>query len=389
MRNLKVKLNLIYQVLLFGAVSFFRKTDSSLLKFSDFLKIYCREGRRSAVDAFYEKYLIKQYRLRSRVKLGGASISFFRKFEPIFSNQLKEKLKSQMPTKTRILLMREGAMGDVIMMTPIVRELYLLRNGNVDIDVMTSCGGVFKGNPYVKSVISIKNGRNSISSYDAVFDLNGTYERDSSEHPVDVYARHTFGMHVFSKKLDIFFNDQDLRSVKEKLAGISAPYLVCHKPNHNWPNRNLDNEFWTDFVESLQKSTGYSVVIIGASGDYGFDRINTIYDHRGFYDIQETAALIEMSAGFVGVDAGPSHIAAATNAPVFTFYTCAHHDVRKPLRASGVFVPITPDVDCYGCMQRSPFPRVAYFCERGDNICVKSFSIEKSVKLISEALKAG
>jgi heptosyltransferase III len=167
---------------------------------------------------------------------------------------------------------------------------------------------------------------------------------------------------------------------------IDGGYLVCHKPNHDWPNRNLPDHFWIDFLKKLAELTGKTIVQVGSSKDFALENTSNIYDHRGLYDLQKLAALIDMSCGFVGVDAGPSHIAASTNTPIFTFYTCAHHEARMPLRDSGIFIPITPNINCYGCMQRVAYPRPGYFCETGDNKCVEAFSVIDTVELIKDAI---
>jgi heptosyltransferase III len=135
-----------------------------------------------------------------KLVLGRPSISFFKKFEGLFSPSMKERFTSKVPSKTRILLMREGAMGDVIMLTPIIRQLYMLRQGNVSIDVVTAFGSVFYNSPYINSIIPVKSARQMVRSYDMVIDFNGLYERDLSKHPVNSYAMHAFGNVFFSKK---------------------------------------------------------------------------------------------------------------------------------------------------------------------------------------------
>lgn len=365
-----------------------RRKEDGELNLTTLLIFFKKSGYKAGVEFFLENYLLARYRLTEKLVLGRPSPTFFRKFSGHFSPSLLKRFASKVPTKTRILVMREGAMGDVIMLTPVVRQLYSLRKGDVSIDVMTAFGSVFKNSPYVNSIVPIKNSSGTIRSYDMVLDFNGLYERDLSLHPVISYAKHAFGNDSFSKKLDIFYNDVDKNFVKQCLKGIEGEYLVCHKPNHDWPNRNLSNDFWMDFLEELVKSTGKNIIQIGSLDDFAFKNAGKpmIYDHRGLYDLQKIASLIDMSCGFVGVDAGPSHIAASTDVPIFIFYTCAHHEARMPLRDLGVFTPITPDVECYGCLQKLTYPRPGYYCETGDNKCVNSFSVMKSVNLVKTGI---
>lgn len=388
MKNFKVAIVLFFELLSFAFLVAFSKQMRVKIIAKELFEVFQKEGSLVALNVFFDRYLVDTYRIRTVVKLVRPSISFFRKFEHYFSDDFKRLQFSKLPCKTKILLLRDGAMGDVIMLTPIVRELYMQRDGAAIIDVGTDCKDVFKNSPYVNKIISPRDlaRSKSTSTYDLVVNLNGAYERDIFRHPVDSYSMRALGVRDYNKKLDIFYTDADVKYVRAKLTNIKSDYLVFHKPDHEWPNRNLGADFWTCLMDELVASTGLKIIQIGSKKDFACEEKISIYDHRGLYDIQKVAALIEMSAGFVGVDAGPSHIAASTSAPIFTFYTCAHHDARKPLRVGSTYVPIVPNIDCYGCMQRSQYPQTSYSCERGDNACVSSFTVKKVVDLIKGGL---
>ena len=387
MKSRKIVINLFFQLLAFAFLSLFSKqVRSKKITVIELINIFWRKSGLVALNVFFDRYLVDAYRTRTVLRLAHPSIAFFRKFEHYFSDDFKDLQLSKTPYKTKILLLRDGAMGDVIMLTPVVRELYNQRLGAAVIDISTYCKEVFKNSPYVNRVLNPKDLEKSKVSYDLVISFNGLYERDIFKHPVDSYSMHALGAHNYDKKLDIFYTSSDVEYVRAKLKNIDPGYLVFHKPVHEWPNRNLDENFWTRLMDGLVKSTGLKIIQIGSGGDFACEEKSSIYDHRGLYDIQKIAALIEMSAGFVGIDAGPSHIAASTAAPIFTFYTCAHHDARKPLRTGGIYHPIIPDVECYGCMQRSKYPQTSYCCERGDNACVSAFTVEKVIDLVRNAI---
>jgi len=119
-------------------------------------------------------------------------------------------------------------------------------------------------------------------------------------------------------------------------------------------------------------------------GERKFDAVLTnsnhdIIDARGKFTLQQLKGLIENAALFLGTDAGPLHVAACTQTPIISFFTIAHHEVRSPLRDSkNIFVPIIPDVSCYGCLNLFPFG-TEWTCQRGDFACSSKFDIKKAI----------
>jgi hypothetical protein len=68
------------------------------------------------------------------------------------------------------------------------------------------------------------------------------------------------------------------------------------------------------------------------------------------------------------------------------FFTAAHHGFRRPLREGGIFVPLVPNVDCYGCQIDNPSSQNGQYCRRGDNICVNRFDAEDAARKILAVL---
>ena len=126
-------------------------------------------------------------------------------------------------------------------------------------------------------------------------------------------------------------------------------------------------------ILNIHQQTQWDVIQIGSPNDFAFQDRDGFHDHRARYSVQELSLLIAASKGFIGVDSGPSHVAACTDVPMAVFFTCAHHDFRKPLRKNAKFLPLIPALDCYGCLTKNTMQRTNYYCERGDNACTYSF----------------
>ena len=320
----------------------------------------------------FAQLIIPNYRLKPSVKLGRPSLAVYRKFFELIqsveshnAHALKER------GQTRYLLIRDGAMGDVLMLTPVVHALHSAHAGDIAIDVATHARAVFDHNPYVHQVLSPKQLARGVRTYDAVIDLNGVYERMPNTHPVNAYAKVVLGNTDFNKKLELYPTPGDVALIDEVVKKIGAPYVVVHQFSHDWPNRIIAPEVWAQALGAITRSGSVKVVHVGTLHDMAPVSDAQHEDHRARYTLQQLSLLIAHSQGFIGGDSGPSHVAATTDVPVSVFYTCAHHEARMPLRAGGRFLPIFPDLDCYGCLTRRNMPRLGYFCERGDNACVR------------------
>lgn len=321
--------------------------------------------------------LASNFRMKTKVKLGEPSNSVFRKFYDDFKNSSEYQSERAMADRKRFhcLIIRDGAMGDVLMTTPVVREIYMMHSGAVLIDVATHAGNVFLNNPYVNNIISPNTLSKGVRNYDVVFNLNDVYERMPNVHPIDAYAHCAFGSRDFDKKIEIFSTQIDSQYVNKIANELDLPFLVVHCLRHDWPNREINSHIWRELLCYLAMATNLKIVFIGNANDYFLDTHENFIDFRGRCTVQQLQVLINKSVGFLGADSGPAHIAASTNAAMAIFYTCADDACRKPLRGTGQFFPIIPEVECYGCLTRSPIARPGYFCERQDNLCTRAFDV--------------
>ena len=349
-----------------------------------------RRGQRFGLKKLLETIGLPNYRKKTRLKLGRPSPNAFKKLAPLFAMLpgYPNQAARDRIARVKILVIRDGAMGDVLMATPVIRELYLSRHPRVILDVATKTGDVFLNSPYVNEVIPVKELARKTREYDLVVDLNGVYENSPKEHPVEAYARVALGWPLLDKKLDLFPSLSDTKIVDRAVKSIGADFLVVHCPNHQWPNRQLPRPTWRAILKKVALETGLRIIQIGTSKDVSIDDCPEFENHLEKYSIHQICGLISRSRGFIGLDAGPSHIAASTDAPICVFYTCAHHETRKPLRDSGRFLALTPEIECYGCLTNSPLPRPGYFCKRGDNACTEAFHEDRVAAQIVDFVRS-
>lgn len=293
-------------------------------------------------------------------------------------------------TRPSILINRQGASGDVLMTSPIVRKLYQDHNGECDIDfsVWHECAPFVEGNPYIRNILKTLPDADLIAKYDRYIDLDLVYERNPKIHAVDAYALHAFGTTDFDRSLELFTSDEDKQTGKTFSEFMDGNYVVLHQRRWAWPSRNINPDMWFKVVEQILNQTSAYVVQIGQTHEPVFTGSNRLIDARGQFSIHELKEVIANSKLFMGVDSGPGHIASATSTDMILLFTSVREEYRRPLRSQGRFIPIIPDIDCYGCHANNPAPCTTFICQRGDVDCVNKFNpdaiAQKAIEIINK-----
>lgn len=273
--------------------------------------------------------------------------------------------------KPSILVMRNRAIGDVLLITPVIRQIYADYDGNCHIDVLTSCEDVFENNPWVREVSSDLS--RLPGGYEKIINLNLAYEHYPMLHVADAYEFFAFGKKgaVRNKLPALFPLASDERYIQDFIGEIEGrSFLVFHMRYGNWPSRNIEIEFWKEVIDGVLEETDLVVVQVGTETDLAisYECGSRVFDWRNRFSLQQLQLLIKKSSVFLGVDSGTLHVAASTDVPIVCLFTSAHHDLRKPIREldNDIFIPITPSVPCYGCQIRFDPPITGVICDQGD-----------------------
>jgi ADP-heptose:LPS heptosyltransferase len=287
----------------------------------------------------------------------------------------------------KILIARQGALGDVILVTPIVRQIKKMLGLNCEISVLTSFPFVFDNNPHVHIVYS----NNQISeTFTGLIDLNLAYENSPAEHVINAYANKINLNVEFDKQPELFLNSEQNLKVISELEQLKNPYIIIHMRNYGWPNRNFGENFWFKVVQDILARSTYDIVQIGAANEIAFNGNDRLIDKRGQYDIHVTKGIMDHAKAVICVDTGILHVAACTDTPIISIFTSASHEYRKPFRNDSTqFFPIIPKyndgtvLECYGCQKKNP-GLTNFYCERNDVICTTMISPDE---LVSQILK--
>ena len=275
----------------------------------------------------------------------------------------------------RILIIRVDHIGDVVSATAILgplRKAY--PEAVIDFLVPSWASDVLQNNPYLSHILQFDppwfdRGRSMFGAgirgiremiriirkgeYDLVIDLRGDVRHIAAMFIAGIKNRISYGitgggfllthqvpyrkdMHEIDRNLDLlrplgieevtsraeFYcseNDKEKTERLKKEAGICDKYAVMHMvPGHFSKTWNVEK--FREVAQYISKEKGLQVVMVGSSkdkpsiGDMAKGQKDLqIIDLSGRTSIGVLGGILREAALFVGVDSGPSHIAAAVN----------------------------------------------------------------------------
>lgn len=263
-----------------------------------------------------------------------------------------------------ILIRRSGALGDVILTTPIVRR-FLRENSLCKIEFITAHTSVFEGIPAVHASGDASVAQHFVQSVD----LDLAYERDPARHIVDAFMLVAFGDEgVPEDKQQILFR----QDVAADTFGVTSGIVFVHAAR-SWISRTLPLRTWSRACLDLARR-GFTPIAIGTAKDM---LPQWCQDYRDRFTLGQLATLFDRAAGnggcFLGMDSALLHVAGATHIPIAGVFTSVLPQYRLPYR-NGMLgrgcVAIQPALPCLGCQARGPTPRTTELCSRQDYACV-------------------
>lgn len=289
------------------------------------------------------------------------------------------------------MIKRDYAIGDVLLITPIMHSIvdYL----DCEVTFATKCPQTIRGNPHVHRLVDLNSENLDENKYDYVFDLNQVYERKPQEHIVLAYYNYcnkiiNFPLKYYSPEL--YTNDSDESFVSKIISENKlSKYVVVHFSKHDWPNRNIPHELFLSLKNLFDSVLDVRYILVGQEGGRVLfpHELNGWVDLTGNLTVGQLKLLIQKSALFIGLDAGPLHIASTTDTPIVSLFTNVHHSFRFPIRKFASFTPIVANIDCYGCHHLYEAPIFTHKCFRGDNACVTKFDPIYIFNVVASYLK--
>lgn len=226
-----------------------------------------------------------------------------------------------------ISLRRGGNVGDLLMITPLIRTLVKRYGCTVDVFTLARCAPVLANNPHIRAVYRIDLDEISHAGYDACIDLDQYKPHDESgKHAVQGFVDFLeMGIELDSFDLEYFPAAEELQIAQE---GIDARFseslsdrpLIAYAWRATHDMRSLTPEKNFEVLTALEHLNCRVVLLDAEPIDSSFIPKNLhVWNAGGALDFREYAALISLSNVVVTPDSGPLHLASAMKVPTVAF----------------------------------------------------------------------
>jgi len=248
------------------------------------------------------------------------------------------------PRRRRIQIFRRDGIGDVLLLTPVLKA-FRAERPDQEIIVTTAFPELLEGNPYIDQVV---RSRTPIEGCDETF--MPEYETRPEEPIVERYAR-ALGVVVTDRTPEIYLRNDERGVATELLreAGIRKFERFCvMQLTGGWAVKSWDVARFKAIAEYLEHR-GFRVVVLGKDEQ---PHIDFGVDLRGQVSLRSVAAIIEKSALMVTIDSGLMHIGFAFRRPVVSLFGCT--DPLKIVPDWAMEAALHADTVCRGCSHRLP-----------------------------------
>jgi heptosyltransferase-3 len=225
--------------------------------------------------------------------------------------------------KPFIYLIRKRALGDVLWIEPVIRQLAARHKKVI---VYTIYNELFQHYPLANVVFKKKLtiAEKILIRLEALFgtslfsiSLEKAYEKRPKMHFLNAYQQQA-SLPVTREYPRIYLSEEELK----KTFVADEKYVTLHVESFSTKNyRKIYGVNWDEIVQYITQK-GFTVIQIGKEpiSISGTQHIST--------SVRDMMALIKKSSFFMGIDSGPSHIAASLGTPSLVFFGAVNPDYR-------------------------------------------------------------
>jgi ADP-heptose:LPS heptosyltransferase/2-polyprenyl-3-methyl-5-hydroxy-6-metoxy-1,4-benzoquinol methylase len=264
----------------------------------------------------------------------------------------------------RMLLIREGARGDVLLTTPVIRALKK-EYPNSSITFKTDYPEILANNPHLDRVIIDHDN----TEYDLIYNLK--YELFPEMVYVDAYAK-IVQVEQPNPHLEFYLTREFLESLRIKGDKFAIVHpMVCGRTKA-WGRGKLQH------ICHYFLSNQYRVVTVGDPDDCIELRgaVNLI----GKTSIRKLAAIISEADIFFGIDSFPMHLANAFGIPSIVLF--GPTDPSKVVCRNDIVHAVQSDERCLGCRHVTTPDEWFHSasCRRDKLYCMTNISSEQAIE---------
>lgn len=327
----------------------------------------------------------------------------------------------------KILINQTAFIGDVILITPLIRsakELY--PQAEIDVLVVPAAAKLLENNPHIrhvhrynkrqkgefmKTLRLLKNEkydmaisphsstRSHLLLYLAAIPHRLGFDRGIARGLLTAKIKHPKGIHKSQKNLallslisqrefsfqtELFPSVQDVENVRNMLLPLRGKRLIAVAPGSVWGTKRWHIEHYTQLCVMLDE-LGFGLVLTGSAAEKDLcDQILQACPNAlslcGETNLLESAAAIKEAELIICNDSGALHIANAMKTPVLAFFGPTVLSIGYfPFREGDKVFEV--DLECRPCSSHGP-----QVCPKGHHNCMKMIKPEAVFEYIKKRM---
>ena len=332
------------------------------------------------------------------------------------------------PLIKKIVIVQTAFIGDVILITPLIRAVKkLFPEALIDVMVTPQAANVLDNNPHITSVVLFDKRKNKVSAFFRTLSLlkKNRYDLIISPHssfttglllfltgiPIRVgFARWTsqyflthklehlkktlkirknlFLLSIFSREdfpiqTELFPSDEMLLNASHFISALKpdSKKVIAVAPGSNWFTKRWPQEYYHELVSKLHEQD-YGVVFIGSTDERIIcDEIqpaDNFINLAGKLSLLESSAVISKCDLLICNDSGAMHLANAVNTDVFVFFGPTVQGIGySPIGKNDIVFEVS--LDCRPCGSHG-----GRSCPLGHHNCMRLTEVATVLSKINE-----
>jgi ADP-heptose:LPS heptosyltransferase len=224
----------------------------------------------------------------------------------------------------RILFMRTGGFGDLLLLTPVLREIKRRWPFcTIGVSTLRHYGAVLQNLPFVDGVAAFPLPLSEAEKFDAWVFFDSVIEHDPrarTMHLTDLFAEVT-GLHSIENKQPAYqVTPREIGWCMEQYPRKSSARRLCIHPGSTAVCRRWPGPHFAE-VASRLVDKGWEIYFLGQKGEIGVEK------HVGYFDLsdagltfRQSCAVLNNADCLLGADSAMVHVAGALGVPAVAIY---------------------------------------------------------------------
>ncbi len=229
------------------------------------------------------------------------------------------------------LIMRSGAIGDLLLLTPAIEEWVALGRGRPALSCFNHHHDNFTGNLSLAGLTQYPLPADQIQFYSNIISLENTMECDHTQHATDVFAK-ALGLTTPLADYRPVYHVTDAEKEAAQLRIFHQRPNLAIQVRASVANRDYPMPQWLEVIKKLEQR-GWGILLLGSKGQVPplapqdqspFIR-NLAEEGLTF---RESAAVLSQCQAFVGVDSAWAHMCHALDIPAVVLFAAFSWETR-------------------------------------------------------------